>query len=183
MATSTFWAQEVIMCDLCEKPAKQFCNSCQINLCVECIQKHIDKLQSLSHDIVHLKNRKTELMLPECNFHPGKICEVHCQQCQIPICIKCCIGPHKNHDALELAEFVKVKKQEIKNETDEIESRIIPKYNNTDADLQDKLTKTTTEYARLVNEKDRHKEIWHKKVDAIFIVLEFLIQNIAMWKV
>lgn len=154
-----------------------FCNSCQINLCVECIHKHIDKLQSLSHDIVHLKNRKIELMLPKCNFHPGKICEVHCQQCQIPICIRCCIDAHKNHDAVELAEFDKIRKQEIKSETDEIEARIIPQNNNTDADLQDKLTKTTTEYARLVNEKDRHREIWHKQVNKIFVVLDFLIQD------
>lgn len=54
---------------------------------------------------------------------------------------------------------------------------LFQKNNNTDADLQDKLTKTTTEYARLVNEKDRHREIWHKQVNKIFVVLDFLIQD------
>lgn len=99
-------------------------------------------------------------MFPEWNFHPGKICDVHCQQCQIPTRIRCCIGARKNHDVVELAEFPKVRKQKNKNETDEIKAGIIPKYNNTDTDLQVKLTKTTTEYARLVNEKDMNIHVY-----------------------
>lgn len=60
------------------------------------------------------------------------MCEFHCQQCKILTRIRYCINARKNHDSVDLAEFEKVRKQEIKNET----ARIIPKYNNTDADFQ-----------------------------------------------
>ena len=52
MATSTSWAQDIITCDLCDKAAQQFCNSCQISLCETCVKKHRDEFKSLPHDIV-----------------------------------------------------------------------------------------------------------------------------------
>nr|XP_022312099.1 uncharacterized protein LOC111117325 isoform X2 [Crassostrea virginica] len=52
MATSTSWAQDVIICDLCDKPTQQFCNSCQVNLCETCVKKHRDEFKSLIHEIV-----------------------------------------------------------------------------------------------------------------------------------
>lgn len=168
MADSKLWAQEVIICDLCDKRTQQFCNSCQINLCVECVHKHVDKLQPLSHEIVCSKNRNTKCVLPECNIHPGRRCEVQCQQCQIPICVRCCIGTHKNHDAVELVELFEIKKQELQNFTDEIETKLIPKYNKTDADLQEKLTETTVKFNKMEEEKEVLRKRWHQEVDTIF---------------
>lgn len=168
MTDSKSWAQEVIICDLCDKPTQQFCNSCQINLCVECVHKHVDKLQPLSHEIVCSKNRKTQCVLPECKIHPGCRCEVQCQQCQIPICVRCCIGTHKNHDAVELVELFEMKKQELQNCTDEIETKLIPKYNKTNADLQDKLTETKVKFNKMEEEKEVLRKRWHQEVDTIF---------------
>lgn len=168
MADSKLWAQEVIICDLCDKPTQQFCNSCQINLCVECVHKHVDKLQPLSHEIVCSKNRNTQCVLPECKIHPGRRCEVQCQQCQIPICVRCCIGTHKNHDAVELVELFEIKKQELQNFTAEIETKLIPKYNKTDADLQEKLTETTAKFNNMEEEKEVLRKRWHQEVDTIF---------------
>lgn len=56
MATMKSWAQDVITCVLCDKPCRKFCNDCQVNLCVDCLGKHVGELQFQSHDIVHLKN-------------------------------------------------------------------------------------------------------------------------------
>lgn len=168
MADSKLWAQEVIICDLCDKPTQQFCNSCQINLCVECVHKHVDKLQSLAHEIVCSKNRNTQCVLPECKIHPGRRCEVQCQKCQIPICVRCCIGTHKNHDAVELVELFEIKKQELQNVTDEIETKLIPKYNKTDADLQERLTETTAKFNKMEEEKEVLRKRWHQEVDTIF---------------
>ena len=86
MATSTSWAQDVIICNLCENPALRFCNSCQTDLCLNCVGKHLHESESLSHDIVSFQHRKIRLVLPECKFHPGQRCEVHCQQCHTPVC-------------------------------------------------------------------------------------------------
>lgn len=168
MADSKLLAQEVIICDLCDKPTQQFCNSCQKNLCNECVNKHVDQLQSLAHEIVCSKNRNTQCVLPECKIHPGRRCEVQCQQCQIPICVKCCIGTHKNHDAVEVVELFEIKKQELQNFTDEIETKFIPKYNKTDADLQEKLTETTAKFNKMEEEKEVLRKRWHQEVDTIF---------------
>lgn len=168
MADSKLWAQEVIICYLCDKPTRQFCNSCQKNLCNECVNKHVDQLQSLAHEIVCSKNRNTQCVLPECKIHPGRRCEVQCQQCQIPICVRCCIGTHKNHDAVELVELFEIKKQELQNFTDEIETKLIPKYNKTDADLQERLTETTAKFNKMEEEKEVLRKRWHQEVDTIF---------------
>nr|XP_022307787.1 tripartite motif-containing protein 2-like [Crassostrea virginica] len=71
MATLTSWAQDVITCDLCDKAAQQFCNSCQVSLCESCIKKHRDELKSLPHDIVPFLDRKIKVVFPECQKHSG----------------------------------------------------------------------------------------------------------------
>lgn len=92
-------AQVVISCHRCDRSVNVFCNNCQINLCVACVGKHVDESKSLSHDIIHLKNRKLQMVTPYCKLHPSKRCEVYCKQCDTPACAKCLIGPHKWHEA------------------------------------------------------------------------------------
>nr|XP_022312018.1 uncharacterized protein LOC111117240 [Crassostrea virginica] len=72
MATSTSWAQDVITCDLCDKPTQQFCNSCQVNLCDACVKKHRDEFKSLIHEVVPFLERKIQLVFPECREHSGQ---------------------------------------------------------------------------------------------------------------
>lgn len=118
MATARSWAQAAINCEECSKSAQQFCNSCQVTLCVECVPKHVNRLQSGSHDIVHFRNRKAQLIFNACEVHEGQRCEALCQQCNIPICIKCCIGPHKHHDNVDISDLVQRKKEKIQRETE-----------------------------------------------------------------
>lgn len=95
MASSSFVVQGVITCSLCENPTTQYCNDCQVNLCVDCVSAHIEALQSMPHYVVSFKNRKIRLVYPSCLIHLGHRCEAMCQQCQTQVCIKCCFGPHK----------------------------------------------------------------------------------------
>lgn len=161
-------AQDVISCNVCKNPTQQFCNSCQVNLCVKCVPKHVDDKQSMSHDIVHFRNRKVQLVFTECEFHEGQRCEAQCQQCNIPICIKCCIGPHKNHDAVDIAELVERKKQEIQKDTDEIEEQILTDCKKTVAELPDKLKQITADITKTEQETEKLRKIWHQEVDDIF---------------
>lgn len=161
-------AQDVISCNVCKNPTQQFCNSCQVNLCVKCVPKHVDDKQSMSHDIVHFRNRRVQLVFTECEFHEGQRCEAQCQQCNIPICIKCCIGPHKNHDAVDIAELVERKKQEIQKDTDEIEEQILTDCKKTVAELPDKLKQITAEITKTEQEMELLRKLWHQEVDVIF---------------
>nr|XP_022297212.1 uncharacterized protein LOC111106714 [Crassostrea virginica]XP_022297213.1 uncharacterized protein LOC111106714 [Crassostrea virginica] len=55
---STSMAQEIIICNLCDdRPSQRFCNNCQVNLCLDCIDKHQDDIDHQSHDIVTYENR------------------------------------------------------------------------------------------------------------------------------
>lgn len=70
---------------------------------------------------------------------------------------------------MELVELFEIKKnQELQNFTDEIETILIPKYNKTDADLQEKLTKTTAKFNKMEEEKEVLRKRWHQEVDTIF---------------
>lgn len=170
MATNRTWAQAVISCDvdLCEKPAQQFCNSCQVKLCVECVPKHVDKKSSMSHDIVHFRNRRAQLVFTECELHEGQRCLIQCQQCQTPICYKCNLGPHKHHNAVDMTDLVGIKKEEIQREAHEIENEIIPRCKKTYGYLKDDLSRITAEINKVEEEKEKLRSIWHQEVDYLF---------------
>ena len=125
MAAATTQGQYLITCDLsCDKPVQQFCNSCQVGLCEDCINKHVKSLKSMKHDIVPFTKRTVQLVFPQCTSHSHQRCEGHCQQCDVPVCIKCLTGSHKGHDVVDTADIIARKRENIKRETEEIENRI-----------------------------------------------------------
>lgn len=173
MATNKTWAQAVITCDVdpCESPAQQFCNSCQVKLCVECVPKHVDRKLSLSHNIVLFKNRKAQLILTECELHKDERCKIQCQQCQTPICYKCCIGPHKHHNAVDITDLVEIRKEEIRRDVHEIEDEIIPRCKKAYSYFKDDLSRITAEINRDEEEKEMLRSMWHQEVDYLFDTL------------
>ncbi|XP_056000109.1 tripartite motif-containing protein 3-like [Ostrea edulis] len=179
MATATTQAQELITCDLnCVKPVQQFCNSCQVSLCEDCINKHVKSLKSMKHDIVPFTKRTVQLVFPQCTSHSHQRCEGQCQQCDVPVCMKCVTGSHKGHDVVDMTDIIARKRENIKRETEEIESSIIPKNKSYDADVEKKIRKSKTHYSYLEKEaKDKRKK-WHLEVDNIFDKLESLIQSL-----
>ena len=100
MATSQ--GQDILRCHLCPDPVEHHCNNCRVNLCSNCILKHI-KDKSKSHEIVEFMNRIEE-PLPYCNSHDKKLCKMYCNDCQEPACEECITTTHKHH---EIVEFMK----------------------------------------------------------------------------
>ncbi|XP_078330862.1 uncharacterized protein LOC144624771 [Crassostrea virginica] len=175
MATSTSWAQDVITCDLCDKPTQQFCNSCQVSLCDTCIKKHRDEFMSLIHEIVPFLERKIQLVFPECREHSGQRCEVNCKKCNEPVCVKCIVsGPHKGHDVEELIETHGKKIQKIKSDTEEIKAKIIPKYQNEDQNIGNTISKTKSKIDDIGRESKKLRKLWHQEVDNIFDKIDSL---------
>nr|XP_022311421.1 uncharacterized protein LOC111116726 [Crassostrea virginica]XP_022311422.1 uncharacterized protein LOC111116726 [Crassostrea virginica] len=175
MATSTSWAQDVITCDLCDKPTQQFCNSCQVNLCETCIKKHRDEYKSLMHEIVPFLERKIQLVFPECREHSGQRCEVSCKKCNKPVCVKCIgLGPHKGHDVEEITETHEKKIRKIKFDTEEIKAKIIPKYKNEDQNIENTISKTKSKIEDLGKESKKLRKLWHQEVDNIFDKIDSL---------
>ncbi|XP_061178855.1 E3 ubiquitin-protein ligase TRIM71-like [Saccostrea echinata] len=161
--------QEVISCDLCSHPTHQhFCNDCQTSLCTDCVSEHVDKLKSQTHDIVPFKDRKQELIFTPCPFHQGQRCEAHCKQCDVNVCIKCILGNHASHPVLEMAEAIKKKKDEIEQETHEIQSVIIPKFRKEKEKSKSNILESEARCAELRKEVEIHRKLWHQEVDEVF---------------
>nr|XP_022311589.1 uncharacterized protein LOC111116857 [Crassostrea virginica] len=180
MATSTSWAQDVITCDLCDKPTQQFCNSCQANLCDKCVKKHRDEFKSLIHEIVPFLERKIQLVFPECSEHSGQRCEVNCKKCNKPVCIKCIgLGPHKGHDVEELTETHEKKIRKIKSDTEEIKAKIIPKYQNEDQNIGNTISKAKLKIDDIGRESKKLRKLWHQEVDNVFDKIDSLSQSLG----
>lgn len=111
MATAITWAQIAITCDLWLKSVQQFFNSCQIGLCIECFNKHVNNLPSRPHNIVPFTGRKVQLEFSQCSTHPNQKCEAFCQICVVPACIQCVTGPHKGHTVLDVNSLIERKKR------------------------------------------------------------------------
>ncbi|XP_062588234.1 uncharacterized protein LOC134249893 [Saccostrea cucullata] len=178
MATATSQAQELITCDLCAKPVQQFCNSCQVGLCEDCINKHVKSLKSMKHDIVPFTKRTVQLVFPQCTSHSHQRCEAHCQQCDVPVCIKCITSSkHKSHDIVDMADIISRKREKIKRETEEIEG-IISKNTAQDKGIENKILKSMAHYTDLQKTTYDNRKQWHLEVDNIFNKMESLIQSL-----
>ncbi|XP_078328811.1 uncharacterized protein LOC111111257 [Crassostrea virginica] len=178
MATSTSWAQDVITCDLCDKAAQQFCNSCQVSLCDTCVKKHRDEFKSLPHDIVPFLDRKIQIVFPECQEHCGQRCEVNCKKCNRPVCVKCIVsGTHKGHDVEELTETHENKIRRIKSDTEKIQAKLIPKYQKEDVAIEKEIKKKTLKLDDLGKKTKQLRKLWHREVDKIFDKIDSLSQS------
>ncbi|XP_048740753.2 uncharacterized protein LOC125654762 [Ostrea edulis] len=174
MATSTTQAQEVVTCDFCTKPTRKSCNNCQVSLCVECVSKHVE-LDSLPHDIVPFKGKK--VAFSECEFHPNQKSTLNCQHCDVPVCLKCILGLHNGHKVKDMPNSFHEKEKELEKETKEIESTVIPQYRKTNEETKTKIIITRAKFDELEKEKEKHRQLWHDKVDTIFNTLGFLIKS------
>ena len=178
MATSDSWAQDVILCDLCDKPTQQFCNSCQVSLCDTCVKRHREQFKSLIHEIVPFLDRKIQLVCPECQHHPGQRCEANCLQCSEPVCFKCVIsGPHKGHEVEELTKTHENIKQKIEKDTVEIKAKIIPEYQRKNAEIEKSMSKTKSQFDQIKTESEKLRKLWHQEVDNIFNKIDSMSQS------
>ncbi|XP_022312161.2 uncharacterized protein LOC111117358 [Crassostrea virginica] len=178
MATSDGWAQYVITCDLCDKPTQQFCNSCQVSLCETSVKSHKDQFKSLLHEIVPFLDRKIQLVCPECQLHPGQRCEANCLQCSETVCFKCVIsGPHKRHEVEELTKTHKYIKQKIEKDTVEIKAKITPEYQRKNAEIENSMSKTKSQFDQIKTESEKLRKLWHQEVDSIFDKIDSLSQS------
>lgn len=88
-------AQDVVRCDLCQiTEIPMYCDVCHIHLCRDCVEKHLTDSSNV-HKVVSFKQYCTTLNYPKCRKHPSKLCELHCEKCNIPICAHCITGDHQ----------------------------------------------------------------------------------------
>nr|XP_034306715.1 uncharacterized protein LOC105339967 [Crassostrea gigas] len=162
-------AQDIHRCDLCETAiVHSYCDFCHANLCKPCVVDHISDGYD-KHKIVPFKERRSTLTYPKCETHPQKSSEFQCKSCDnIIICSSCIASEeHRGHIFLEVSEVYKTKKKVIEKETEELENRISPKYEENANDLINQLVNLDGEYKELTTEIHKQGEVWHRKIDLI----------------
>ena len=122
-------AQDALRCALCrDAVASTYCNICHIYLCGDCVVKHFSD-ETKVHNVVPLQQFLSTLNYPKCPTHPTKQCELHCEQCDIPICTSCISsGKHIGHKAVDIFEDFESKKEVLRKDLEELEKFIFPKY-------------------------------------------------------
>lgn len=123
---ATIQGQDVVLCQLCTNPVERHCNLCLVDLCSPCTLKHLADKTS-RHEIVEFIKRKKPI-LPECNFHQTKQCEMYCRDCKQPTCVLCVTTTHKKHEMANILEILQNAKQQVTSDLKELENVIAPKY-------------------------------------------------------
>ena len=116
-------------CDSCDENSPiAYCTECDDLLCKDCWDAHQKLKKSRSHSSFTLKEaQKTSRdklikMLPlssssflscTCQYHNNETLDLYCQQCTIPVCIKCSGISHKDHPVHQVSQQIIQKKEEI----------------------------------------------------------------------
>ncbi|XP_078311106.1 uncharacterized protein LOC111136045 isoform X2 [Crassostrea virginica] len=161
-------AQDVLRCSLCKTElALMHCNVCHTHLCKDCVLIHFSD-KSQAHNVVPIEQFLSTLSYPKCSNHPTKQCELHCKQCDIPICSSCVSSKkHFGHEIVDIFEDFEAKKEILKNDLQEIEKSLFPKYEEAASNIQIQKDDQRENSQKLTAELKKHGEALHKEIDMI----------------
>lgn len=121
-------AQDVLRCNLCETSNPQYnCDICNINLCKTCAGEHLLD-ESKEHKIVPIRQRGYGPDYPSCLKHTKKQCELHCKQCDLPICARVSSDLHIGHKAIDIMKIFDTKNKILKYDLKEFNIFLFPNY-------------------------------------------------------
>ncbi|XP_048771452.2 tripartite motif-containing protein 2-like [Ostrea edulis] len=161
-------AQEVLLCDLCVTvPLQSHCELCHINLCTNCVGKHLSD-SSTTHNIVSFKHRKSTPNYPKCSDHAEKHCEIFCEKCDIPVCSTCVTsGKHKGHDISDVLEKLSTKTESLQYDLEELETRLYPRHEEMASDVQTEKAELETNCGKLIIAAEQQGEVLQREIATI----------------
>lgn len=122
--------------------------------------------QSKEHKVVLFENREST---PKCSKHITKLCELHCEKCDVPICTLCVSSDeHVGHKQVDYAlKRLKIKRNAIQQDLQELEKDIYPKYQEIISNISDQKADITIKCKKLKTAFDNQGDALHKVIDTI----------------
>lgn len=172
--------QDVIRCHMCDSPVPPlYCDICQFNLCKNCAGEHLVD-ESKFHLVVLIKHRKPNYTYsyPKCAEHTTKLCELHWEQCNIPVCVQCVSSKkHKAHDVEDILKFMERKNKALKADLEELGKIIYPKYQQIVSNFSVQRADLNRHIEKLRSCLDKRGQDWHREIDNIVRKLKSDIQE------
>lgn len=161
-------AQDVIRCDLCETPVPPlYCEICHINLCKVCVGEHLLD-ESKLHIVVPFKHRQSIPSYPKCQEHATKLCELHCEQCDIPVCVQCVSSKkHKAHDVEDILSYLESRNKALQADLEELGKLIYPKYQEIASSFLAQRAELQRNTEELISAVNKRGDDWHRDIDTI----------------
>lgn len=172
-------AQEVLRCNQCEVHAPPYyCDICQINLCRTCVGEHLLD-ETKEHRVLPIKQRTSTPNYPTCRKHSTKQCELHCERCDISICVHCVSsGDHLGHTVVDILRNFGRVKEKVRNDLQELEETIYPKYKDIAFNISVQKAELGENTQRLTTEISERGEDWHREIDSILMKLKYDVNQI-----
>nr|XP_022312982.1 E3 ubiquitin-protein ligase TRIM71-like [Crassostrea virginica] len=97
--------QHYLVCNTegCQSNCQFYCNACHQEMCEECRDEHLKNPDNRSHEVVPYRQRRHQLPKEKCKQHPTKYIDMHCDDCNIPLCSQCStMSDHLRHKLVDL---------------------------------------------------------------------------------
>lgn len=108
--------------------------------------------------------------------HPTKQRKLHCEQCDIPICVQCISsGKHLGHKEIDISKQFENKKQDLQRDLQELEKTIYPKYQEIKSSIPVQKADLNKNSKVLATSLHKQGDIRHMEID---IIIRNLISNV-----
>nr|XP_022315205.1 uncharacterized protein LOC111119385 [Crassostrea virginica] len=97
--------QHYLVCNTegCQSNCQFYCNACHQEMCEECRNEHLKNPDNKNHKVVPYRQRRHQLPKEKCKHHPTRNIDMHCDDCNIPLCSQCCtMEDHLRHKLVDL---------------------------------------------------------------------------------
>ena len=114
-------------CDSCDETSIAYCTECDELLCNMCLDAHqrlrssrlhtsftLTEARNMSQDtIIKMLPSSSSFLSCICQYHNNQKLDLYCQQCTIPVCVKCSGISHKDHPVHQVSQQIIQNKEGI----------------------------------------------------------------------
>lgn len=170
---SRYSAQDIQRCTLCKHAvAPMYCDTCRINICKDCVESHVSDV-SIDHKVVLLKHRGSIPDYSICSKHKTKQRDLHCEQCNISICVECTSSiDHRGHNFLYIKEKILERKERVLKDLGELEKSLHQKYEEISSNIQVQKDILTENSQTVKTAISNHGYDLHQEVESLITKLK-----------